>query len=302
MENGRISFIPVSEAEGRFIAESERSGLDTELISEVLESFSDASEDIAVSLTDDALLVRIYDGEKYVFLSPIGLCDPWDLRGALLLIRDYAVREMIPLYFTDVMRSELEEYTALFRFVDARAYEDDDDLFFLVVSNECDALTELPRIDFKRVTLKKIASEDRELYASLCEDRELNRYWGYDVREDNPDCDGEYYLSVAEREFRTGVAITLGVYFEGKFIGEGTLYAFDMAGGASVSFRLLREYHGRGLGRDTLEALIELGRSIGLLYVNAEVMEENAPSVATTGKIMKRTGEDGGVVRYILRL
>ena len=298
----KFSFAPLSECRERIISDAKASGLDAELLCDVISSFSDCSLEVALSLLPDAAAVRIYDGEKYVFLSPVGLTDPWDIKSALSLIRDYAVAEMIPLYFTDVMREELSYYTELFRFVDARAYEDDEDLFFLIVSNECDALAELPVGASGRVVLHEIDARDKENYRRLCEDKELNRYWGYDVSDDAPNADAEYHLSVAKREFDTGAAITLGVYLDGVFIGEGVLYDFDMSGGASVAFRLLPEFHGRGLGEDTLSALIGVGREIGLLYLTAEVAAENIPSSKTTGKLMNFVFECGGVLHYRLSL
>ncbi len=297
------AFLPLSEGGGERVLDKARSlGVDFELLCEVIDSFSDDDAEIAVSLLCDALLVRICDGERYLFLSPVGLRDPWDMRGALTAVRDYAVREMLPLCFTDVMREELDVYTGLFRFVDARAYADDDDLFFLRVTSECDALDTLPELSLGRVRLAEIRGVDAEIYRELCESREINRYWGYDVREDNPDGNSEYYLSVARGEFENGVAVTLGVYLENELIGEGVLYAFDMSGGASVALRLLPEYQGIGLGTETLAALIRIAKDMGLLYLTTEVMLENAPSIAMTKKQMPCISSDGERAYFRLEL
>ena len=101
----KISFTPISDANDKLMADALAAGLDTELLSEVISSFRGTDAEAAVCLTRDALLVRVFDGERYFFLSPIGLTDPWDISGALALIRDYAVAEMIPLCFTDVTHS-----------------------------------------------------------------------------------------------------------------------------------------------------------------------------------------------------
>ncbi|MBQ7363350.1 MAG: GNAT family N-acetyltransferase [Clostridia bacterium] len=297
------TFIPLSEGGGeRVLDEVRELGLDCELAGEVTDSFLDMADGAAIALLPDCLLVRIYDGEKYVFLSPIGLIDPWDMKRAVVAVRDYAVREMIPLYFTDVMREELDVYTELFRFVDARAYDDDCDLFFLTVTNECDALDSIPKLVHGRVRLGEISEADARRYSELCESCEVNRFWGYDVSADNPECDMEYHLSVARREFASGCAVTLGVYLDSELIGEGVIYAFDMAGGASVALRLLPEHQGHGLGTETLGALIRIARDMGLLYLTAEVMLENFPSIAMTKKQMKCVSADGERVYFRLEL
>ena len=284
------------------VAEAEAKGLDAPLCGEILDSLSGAPLEVAVSLLSDSLLVRVYDNDAYFFLSPVGLTSPWDMRGAVAAVRDYAVKEMIPLRFTDVMRGELGIYTELFRFVDAQAYEDDDDLFFISVSSECDALKEIPSVSFGRVTLGELREDAKDRYSELCVSDEVNRFWGYNVKEDNPNPDAEYFLSVAEREFSLGVALTLGVYLAGELIGEGVLYGFDMSGGASVALRLLPEYWGMGLGSETLSGLIEIARNMGLLYLSTEVALENAASIAMTGKQMKMLHNEGERAYFFLEL
>ncbi len=295
------SFLPFPDCTEAITERARWAGLDLELLSEITASFRDADYDVAMALFGDALLIRIYNGEEYLFTSPIGLSTPWDMRGAVLAVRDYALREMIPLKFTDVLREELDIYTELFRFVDAVSY-DEPDLFFLSVTSECDALTAPPDVKFGRVRLSRIRTEDRESYRILCEDGNVNRYWGYDVRADNPEGDIGYYLETAEREFNTGIAVTLGVYYDESFIGEAVIYSFDMSGGAEIALRLLEEYHGMGLGRETLLALTEAARGIGLLYLTAEVMTENRPSLKMMEKEMKRVSSDAERVYFRLEL
>ena len=275
--------------------------IDKAELSDILESLSymeDEVPEVAVCLLEDALAVRIFDGEKYLFISPIGLSDGWDIRGAIKGIAEYSVREMIPLVFTDVPRDSISVYSELFRFTDARVYDDDDDLFFVLVENECSALDETPEYSKGGITLRKIAEEDLGLYARLCRDRELNKYWGYDVSEDNLLDTDEFFLESARREFNTGSAITLGAYLEGEFIGEAVIYAFDYKGGASIALRILPEYHGQKLGQRVLSALISLSERIGLLALYGEAMVENLASIGMTSHFMENLGTRDGKVYF----
>jgi RimJ/RimL family protein N-acetyltransferase len=271
-------------------------GNDTSELSDILSdlsSFSDDGAEVAVCLIEDALLVRIYDTDRYLFTDPIGLIDGYDIKHALRLIASYCVREMIPLCFTDVPRDELGVYSDVFPLIDARIYDDDEDMFYVFVRNECDRLGSWPLIDMGRVSLSRITANELGDYSRLCRDAEVNKYWGYDVRDDNILDTDTFFLDVCEREFNMGVAITLGIFSDGVFIGEGVLYSFDYFGGASVGVRLLPEYQGLGLGREALAALIELGRSIGLKYLCAEILLLNDKSCRMALACMKETNRDG---------
>ena len=252
----------------------------------------DGAELLALAYCDDVLYARIFDGEKYLFPLPFMLTESADAEGACANIAAYSVREMIPLIITDVPRDELEFLISVFPHIDAYTYEDDDDTFFVRVNNECDMLSELPKIELDGITLDEIGDEDKEKYATLCRDRSLNKYWGYDVDEDNPDGNADFYLSVARREFSEGVAITLAIRDGGEFVGEATIYGFDYRGSASIAVRVLREYHSKGIGSRATKALISLAKSIGLSCLYAEILNENEGSIKMTSKLMnleKRT-------------
>ena len=300
MKKALPSFIPLSQDMGeRALSDADRLSLDKELVAEVIESFANSEYEVALSVYNDARLIRIYDG-GYMF-SPVGLRDPWDMRGALEAVRDYAVKEMIPLIFTDVLREELDVYTDLFRFVEARAY-DDEDTFWLSIDSECSTLESMPEISDGEMTLSEIKEEDKEAYGYLCMDDGINRYYGYEGRADNPDGDPDIFIETARRELDQGIALNLGVYFQGEFVGDGVIYAFDFSGGASVAVRILPERQGTGLGTRALSLLVELGRKIGLLHLYTEVMTENSASMAMTGKLMKNVLEEDGRAYFELNL
>ena len=300
-----ISFKPISPSSVDDIILSCPETWDKDELSDILESLSYMSEEVeevAVSLLHDAVAVRVLDGGRYMFVSPLGMIDGWDIKGALERIREYAVKEMIPLIFTDTPRDTLPTYSEVFRLVSASVYEDDDDLFFVFVDNECSSLDAPPSFSLGDLTLSEMRDEDLPLYARLSRDGDLNKYWGYDASDDNTADTDEFFLETARREFNTGVAVTLGVYLSGEFIGEGVIYSFDFKGGASVALRLLPEYHGKGIGKRAFSALISLAEEIDLLEVKAEVMVENLPSIAMTSYFLDKKCEADGIIYYSKKL
>lgn len=268
-------------------------GIEKELGSDAIEIILGLSEsvfedmEIAFAYDREVVYARIYDGERYVFPLPFMLTEDADAEGACITLAEYSVREMIPLIITDVPREELEFLSSVFLHMDACTYEDDDDTFFVKVNNECDMLEHVPSIQLDGITLDALCEADKEKYAELCRDRELNKFWGYDADVDNPDKDAQFYLDVVQRELDEGVAVTLAVREGGELVGEATVYGFDYRGGASIAVRVLREYHSRGIGSRATRALIELAKDMGLKRLNAEILNENVGSIKMTSKLME---------------
>ena len=257
-----------------------------EIILSLYEFVGDATA-IAFSYCDEVLYARIYDGERYLFPLPFMLTDTADAEAALVSLADYSVREMVPLIITDVPRDELDFIMSVFPHVDACAYEEDDDTFFIKVNNECDMLSCVPKIELDGIALDEITDADKDVYAQLCRDRNLNRYWGYDVDADNPDGASDFYLEVAKREFDEGVAVTLAIRESGELVGEATVYGFDYRGGACIAVRVLPHCHSRGIGSRATRALISLAKDMGLSVLRAEILNENEASIKMTSKLMK---------------
>ena len=247
---------------------------------------------LAAAYGDNILYVRIYDGERYVFPLPFMLTDDCDMHRACLLLSKYAIREMIPLIITDVPREDLDFVADIFPHIDAWCYAEDDDSFAVKINSECDMLEDVPTLEFDGIRLDEILDSDKELYAELCRDRELNKYWGYDADVDNPDGVSDYYIDVVRREFNDGVAVTFAARDGGVFIGEGVIYDFDYLGGASVALRILPRYHGFGYGTRVLRALVKLAARIGLARIKTEILNDNAASIAMTAKVMDKVSSD----------
>ena len=266
---------------------------------EVIECYADSDADVAVSGAFGCLLVRIYDGGEYLFSYPYPLTESADESGAVEEVALYALREGLPLLFCDVPRESLPLLLMGFRHADVDAEDETAETYRVTVKSECSLIKKAPEVTYGEVTLRELRDSDREPYARICLDAENNKYWGYDFREDEPDADAEYFMSVAKNERALGTAISFAVLSGGEFVGEAALYAFDCRGGAEMAIRILPEYQGRGLSGDILLALFEVCRRIGLIRLYAEVFSENRPSVAFCSRHMETLSDEGGRVVFI---
>ena len=271
-------------------------------IFEIVSSFSDSlgeGVEFCFCRFGELLLVRIFDGEDYTFVYPIALSDNADERAALEEIRLYAVREELPLVFCDVPLESLPLIEEHFRFSEAYAEDEDDESFRVRVLTELSRAVDIPRVTDGVLTLRHLCEEDIPDYARLSKDSELNKYWGYDYRLDRGEPEDEYFYNVACRALDDGVALSLAVDFEGKFVGEATLWGFDLLGSAELGFRILPEWQGRGFGARSLSLLLELGAELSLKSLRASVMKENLRSEAIVKKKMALYEQNDNVNYYI---
>ena len=299
-----ISFIELTADNLRLVADRLSDGRE-ELADEIFDiasSFSDTlDEGVGVGFCrfEELLLVRIFDGEEYVFVYPIALTDGADERCALEEIRLYAVREEIPLVFCDVPCESLSVIEESFRFSEAYAEDEDGESFGVHILTEISRAVEIPDVSDGSLTLRSLCDRDISDYARLSRDTELNKYWGYDYRADVQNPEDEYFYKVAICALDDGVALSLAVDFDGKFVGEATLWGFDLLGSAELGFRILPEWQGRGLGKRTLDLLLELCSELGLKSVTASVMKENTVSASIVEKRMILTSRENNVNKYI---
>ena len=258
----------------------------------------DGDTGVAICITHGCLAIRLFDMGRYLFVFPFELTDEADILAAADEIRAYAVKEELPLDMIDIPAELLGEVAGIFSHCELDAEDGDRTSFMLRAKNECQLMRELPvKIDGE-LRLDAIGDADVTDYAKLCRSEELNKYWGYDYREEATSLEDDYFYRAAKEELSRGNAVSLAVRWRGKFIGEAVIYHFDFTGGAEIAFRILPEYHGRGLGTRTISLLFLAARELGLFNLCAEVMTENEPSVRLLDKHMSRTGEADGIIRY----
>ena len=268
-------------------------------MSDFVSSFdlSDEDTEIALSFFCGCLLVRIFDMGRYFFLFPTKIFDNADVRSAVLAIGEYAMRQEVPLALCGVSAEDFS-YLSGFRHMDIDAEDAECSSYRVRVKTECEFIDEIPHIDGERVKLRELSAEDISSYAELCKDENVNKYWGYDYKEDVPNPEDDYFFENAALEFSRGVAFSMAVDFNGEFIGECTLYAFDGRGGAEFSIRLLPQFHGLGLGSEAVELLFYAARQVGLIKLYTKVSAENLPSIAMLSRYSKATTLADGTLAF----
>lgn len=246
--------------------------------------------EFAISISSGCALFRIFDLGRYFFLFPYELSEHADIASAIEEISEYAMREEIELVFSDVPFSEIYRFSS-YRHMDIDAEDPFSQSYRVRIKTECQLCEEIPEESGVRVKLNAIKETDIPLFAKLSKDENVNKYWGYDYKEDEKTPSDEYFFENASRDFMLGTAMSMAIRYKDSFIGEATLYAFDGKGGAEFSIRLLPEYHGMGLGREAVSLLMDVARKIGLVRLYAKVLLENERSLA----MMKSFGEPTGL-------
>ena len=269
---------------------------DAEMMIEDFRGLATEITEVAISESDGCMLVRVLDGGDYMFIFPIMLSEVGNPAAALLALSEYVRREMLPFLLTDVPREGVDILTDVFAHVDARAYDDDEDIFAAIVKNELDMIEEYPTVTSGDVTLSPITDADAAAYTRLCSDRDLNKYWGFDDLADNPSASAELFMLIVEREKKDGIALSLAVRRDGKYLGEGVIYNCDFNGEAEIGVRILPEFQGVGVGLLALDGIIKYCREIGITTMRARVKEENIPAIKLMKKRFVETERRDGVV------
>ncbi len=258
---------------------------------------SDEDAEIALSFFSGCALVRIFDMGRYFFLFPTPISQGADLVASIFAIGEYAMREEISLVFCGVPAQKLSLFSG-FRHMDVDADDPDCLLYRVRIKTECEFLEEIPGVAGGRVELRELSRADVPLYAELCKDENVNKYWGYDYTRDVCEPADDYFFENAASEFSRGVAFSMAVIADGEFVGECTLYAFDGMGGAEFSIRLLPHFHGRGIGSEAVGLIFEVARRIGLLKLRAKVSDKNFASVAMLSRFAKPSHAADGTEEF----
>lgn len=248
-----------------------------EILEDILSAFDDECE-IAATISHGCLLVRIFDYGRYYFLYPFALNEGASVSLAVDELVIYATREELPLVISDVPKEELGELIVGFTHLDIDAQSPDCESYVVKVKTECQIAESVPEHHTEPVSLTPLDPADTAPLARLSRDEDVNRYWGYDFREDYGSVTDEHFINEAEFEFRRGVAMTFAVRRGESFVGDATLYAFDGRGHAHLGVRILPEHQRQGYATAAILALFDIGRELGLSRIYAECHKDNIPS------------------------
>ncbi len=140
-----------------------------------------------------------------------------------------------------------------------------------------------------RLTVTEIKETDKELYAKLYLDGDLNKWWGYDYKEDlnGEQPTPEHFYSFQQKMKDTGEEYSFAVRLNGVMIGELVLHNFGYYGDLEMGFRFFADCQGKGYAVESASALKEYAYNIlGATTLKSRCYKQNAPS----RKLIERLG------------
>ena len=132
----------------------------------------------------------------------------------------------------------------------------------------------------KRLTITDFTPSDKAEYFRRYMDDELNRWWGYDYREDLKEKPPtpEYFYSFMQSLKEKGEEYSFALRKEENLIGELVLYNFEEES-CEMGFRLFLEHQGNGYAFEGASALKEYAfNALGAKKLKAKCYKENLPS------------------------
>ncbi len=121
-----------------------------------------------------------------------------------------------------------------------------------------DKITNPIYIKTDRLEIADLTENDALRYFNLYLDEEVNKFWGYDYREDlgektpTPTWFYNFQKELKER----GEEYSLAVKLNGNLIGELVLAYPTFYNGIEIGFRFFKEFHGCGYAKESASALI----------------------------------------------
>ncbi len=171
------------------------------------------------------------------------------------------------------------------------------DKYNLSPKRAIDRVSHLPELETERLKIAELSDSDAAEYARLASDAERNRWWGYDWRSDYTSAEppqDSYYIMVAREDFKERREMPLGVYAEGKLVGEVVLHRFGYGDEAEVGVRLLPEAEGKGYAQEAVRAVAGYAfLKLDIERLEAKCFHQNARSrkmLLSAG--MQPAGED----------
>ncbi len=150
-------------------------------------------------------------------------------------------------------------------------------------------------IKTERLTISDIQISDAKRYAELYLDDELNKWWGYDYREDLGENKPtpEYFYKFQLNLKKVKEEYALAVKKDGELVGELVLHNFDYNGGVEMGFRFFKDCQGKGYAVESASALKSYCFDIlGADTLKSRCYKENLPSKKLIERLgLKRTNE-----------
>ncbi|MBO5714344.1 MAG: GNAT family N-acetyltransferase [Clostridia bacterium] len=135
-------------------------------------------------------------------------------------------------------------------------------------------------IKTERLAIEDITEKDKKEYFDLYTDNELNKWWGYDYKEDLGDnqVTPDYFISFMNSLKEKKEEYSLAVKLNGKMIGELVVHNLGYYADVEIGFRFFESFQGKGYAKESASALIEYLKTLGAKTIKSRCYKENLPS------------------------
>ncbi len=161
--------------------------------------------------------------------------------------------------------------------------------YMFYVKNNLDLLNDIPTLKVNDViTLTKITEEDKEDYFDLYMDEDLNKFWGYDYKQDlhGKMADPDFFYDMVQDDFINKTWFSFAIKKEGKLIGEITLGELNNDNECEIGYRIKKSEQKHGFTYESLSVILEyLYRKVGLFAIKAKSYHKNLPSINLLKKL-----------------
>lgn len=148
----------------------------------------------------------------------------------------------------------------------------------------------------ERLTITDLKEKDKEDYKRLYIDTDLNKYWGYDYKEDLGDKEptADYFYNFQNSLKEKKEEYSFAVYENDNLVGELVLHNFDFFGGIEMGFRFFKECQGKGFAVESATKLKEyVFNTLKAEKLKSRCFKENIPSQKLQARLgLTKTHED----------
>lgn len=155
------------------------------------------------------------------------------------------------------------------------------DKYFVTVKKQSELIKSLPCLKTDEITLNEITEKDKVAYYKLYMDKNINKYWGYDYKEDIeiPSENAFYEMMKTDFEKKTFFSLAIRRNSNNAFMGEATFYNFDFDSSVELGIRLFEEYQGHKYAKTAIKLIIDyLSKQTQTRFFKAKYYKENLSS------------------------
>ncbi|MBQ3115902.1 MAG: GNAT family N-acetyltransferase [Clostridia bacterium] len=166
-----------------------------------------------------------------------------------------------------------------------------------------DKITPPIKIKTPRLIIDDITEKDKQAYFDLYTDEQLNRWWGYDYREDLGENapTPEYFYCFMQSLKEKKEEYSFAIRHDGKMIGELVLYNFNEDQSAEMGFRLSKDYQGQGFAYEGANALKDYAfNQLKVKALKTKCFKQNIPSKRLIEKLGFSKFEESDTHFYFL--